>query len=173
LIRKPISEVTAINPATAARAGGEAYRTQTAQKIVQARPGLAIKGVPGDTDQRRMLTPPFENMVMAQVGNGNLVTNVPAYATGTKQHRDYDPGRFGGLYSPAGEYAYKVLPITTTPSIDPVTGSYLRDPVTGNYLFTTLYPSPVRLFPPSEVVVVGKSVARPTTTNVIQESDVW
>jgi hypothetical protein len=173
MIRKPISEVRAINPSANVRAIGELYRANTAQVVAQARPQLAIKGVPGDTDQRRMLTPALQNMTMAQVGNGNMVTNVLAYGTGTKQYRDYDPGRFSGLYSPAGEYGYGVQPITTVHSLDPITGTYLKDPATGSFLETTIYPQPVRLFPPNEVAVVGRATARPTTTSVIQKSDVW
>jgi hypothetical protein len=164
MIKKSVSEVRAVSPAQTARAVNTLYRATTAQQVAQARPQVVIKGVPGDPDQRRMLSDTMKNMAMVQVGNGSQVTNVLAYATNSSAYRDYDNGRYGGLYAPKGEYAYSVQEIRVVP---------VPDPDTGVLVDTAIYPVPPKVIPPSEVAVMTRATARPSTTNVLQQSDVW
>jgi hypothetical protein len=165
MIRKAISEVRA-STGRLVRAVGEARTASVNQAITMSRPVTALQGVPGDPDQHSFLTAPLQNMVPVQIGNGSLVTNALAYSTNGVQARDYDSGRFGGLYAPAGEYLQPLLD-TYRAAHD----TFGRD----IFIRTGKKIDPARRTAQeiTKPVVAGRSLARPVTTNVSQSSDVW
>jgi hypothetical protein len=106
-------------------------------------------GVPGDSDQRRFLTPALANLLPIHTTN----TSSLAYSTNKNQWRDYSPGHFEGLLPPPGEYSSKPFYYTDL-SAEPVV---IKEP------------DPDRPYSPTRPVIVNRATARPFSVNIIAD----
>lgn len=141
---------------------GEAFKAQQRQQVAQASPQISMAGVPGDPDHRKFLTPAFQNMETIQTGNSAGTVGSLAVSTNKNQWRDYDPGRFTGPYSPAGEYGPFVAVF------------YVQDPETFEYKRHEELDATRRIVGlPSRVVVTNPTKAGVFNIKAIGETDIF
>jgi hypothetical protein len=148
------------SPQRLVRKVNETVRVAQRQQVAQARPEIAMTGVPGEPDYRRGVTEAFKSVIPVHKNVGNSVVGGIAYRTNELAWRDYAPGFFDGLFAPAGEYSSKPFYYTdlAAAEIDPSLIKTAREdelPVYG------------------ETSTPTRSQARPISTKVIQDSDVW
>jgi hypothetical protein len=141
----------------------EAMRQANRANENQGKPQSAVQGVPGEYDFRKFLTPALQEMVPVHYHSGGSVVSSLAVATGSKEWRDleYDPGRYSGLFSPAGEYASGNLTFTLQ----------IQDLEHGGYKDVEVANLPQAEVLPTKSVQIQKSSAKPFSINVLQSTD--
>jgi hypothetical protein len=146
------------SPHSLARTVGETIQTAQRQQVAQAAPEVAMTGVPSEPDYRRGVTEAFANMVPVHKRVGNSVVGGIAYRTNSQAWRDYNPGFYQGLFAPPGEYSSKPFYYTDLEA-------------------AALDPTKIKTASADELPQYGqgatpnRSLARPFTTRIVQDSD--
>jgi hypothetical protein len=130
----------------------EVVKTSQSSQTRLAAPSSSLAGVPGEPDHRHFLTAPFQHMIPIQSGNGAAVVGSIAYTTNDKAWRDYDRGRYQGIFAPPGEYDQK--------------------PAYFTYDLTTPR-TPDHYLDPNKAVVTSNITAGPLSVRVAQETNLF
>jgi hypothetical protein len=116
----------------------EAFQGSQRQQTRFAAPSISVRGVPGEYDHRKFITPAMSGFVPVQTGaaGGTIVGSI-AVTTNPLQWREYDPGHFEGPFAKPGEKDSKPY-YWTNFSTDPVTPpEFTPDPVAPTRAVTT------------------------------------
>jgi hypothetical protein len=157
---RELSSGVSTSPQRLVRKVNEVVKTAQRQQVAQAAPEVAMTGVPSEPDYRKGVTEAFQNIIPIHRAVGNSIVGGIAYRTNELAWRDYNPGFFDGLFAPSGEYSSKPFYYTDLAA-------------------ATANPSLIKTAGEDELPVYGetstpnRSLARPFTTKVIQDTDVW
>lgn len=148
------------SPQRLVRDVGQAVNTARKQQVALAASEVALVGVPGEPDYKKGVTEAFQNMIPVHKNVGNAVVGSIAYRTNELAWRDYNPGFYQGLYAPEGEYSSKPFYYTDLEAAQ-------ADPS----LIKTASADELPVY--GQAATPNRSLARPFTTQVIQDADTF
>lgn len=151
------------NPQRLARAVTDTVKRSQKQQVQLAAPDVAMVGVPGEPDYKKGVTDAFQQMMPVHKNSGNGVVGGVSYRTNELAWRDYSPGFFQGLFAPEGEYNAKPFYYTDIQAA--------MDNPDDPALIKTAAADELPVY--GEAATPTRSQARPGSTQVIQDSDVW